>query len=71
MLKISDFEVSRCGDETELVYFGENQYIISEKENGFSVFVQELDENGDVVDGPDFDATSLSEAIAYIERMEG
>lgn len=71
-----DFKNVTCIDDI-LHYIGENEYIIApeypanrEANNGYSVFVTALDPDGEPYDAGTYTASTLSAAIAIIERLE-
>jgi hypothetical protein len=51
-------------------YYGASHYIITQDRTGYAVHVTTLNGNGDAVPGPTYAASSLSTAIAIIERLE-
>ena len=53
-----------------LNYFGANHYNITQDRTGYAVHVTALDEDGNATPGETYAASSLSTAIAIIERME-
>lgn len=71
-----DFNNFSCIDDI-LHYIGENEYIIApehpvnrEFNNGYSVFVTALDPDGEPYDAGTYAASTLSAAIAIVERLE-
>ena len=55
---------------TGIWYYGANHYHITQDRTGYAVHVTTLDDNGDAIPGPTYAASSLSTAIAIIERLE-
>ena len=53
-----------------MYYFGENHYQIWKTSTGYELSIQRLDENGNALTPTSKNVTSISEAIAEIERME-
>ena len=51
-------------------YYGADHYHITHDRTGYAVHVTTLDDNGDAAPGPTYAASSLSTAIAIIERLE-
>lgn len=54
-----------------IIYEGEIMYsIIRNPDNNLTVHAEDIDENGDAYTVEDYAASSLSTAIAIIERLE-
>lgn len=67
MLSLRDFDVV----DDILHYIGENEYIIApDAPHGYVVYVNSLDEYGDVYDNGDYTASTISTAIAIVDRLE-
>ena len=73
MLNFNDFT---CIDDI-LYYIGENEYIIApeypvnrEVNDGYSIFVTALDPDGEPYDAGTYTASTISQAIAIVERLE-
>lgn len=67
MLQLRNFDVA----DDILYYIGERQYIIvPDAPHGYVVYVNSLDEYGDVFENGDYAASSLSVAIDIVERLE-
>ena len=56
--------------DTGIWYYGADHYHITKDRTGYAVHVTTLDDNGDAITGPTYAASSLSTAIAIIERLE-
>lgn len=57
-------------DADTITYAGEYLYIITYDAFGLVVTVEDLDNNGDAYDKARYAASSLSTALAIIERLE-
>lgn len=57
-------------DADTITYAGEYLYIITHDAFGLVVTVEDLDDNGDAYDKARYAASSLSTALAIIERLE-
>ena len=55
---------------TGVGYYGMNHYHITQDRTGYAVHVEALDENGNATPGETYAASSLSTALAIIERLE-
>lgn len=53
-----------------LHYYGANHYHITQDRTGYAVQIEMLDEDGNATSGPTYAASSLSTAVAIIERLE-
>ena len=53
-----------------LHYYGADHYHITQDRTGYAVHVATLDDNGNVAHGPTYAASTISIAIAIIERLE-
>jgi hypothetical protein len=51
-------------------YYGADHYHITQDRTGYAVHVEMLDEDGNATPGETYAASSLSTAIAVIERLE-
>lgn len=57
-------------DIAGLHYYGEDHYDITQDRTGYAVHVTTMDDNGNATTGPTYAASSISTAIAIIERLE-
>ena len=57
-------------DIAGLHYYGADHYHITQDRTGYAVHVTTLDDNGNATPGETYAASTLSTAIAIIERME-
>ena len=53
-----------------LHYYGADHYHITHDRTGYAVHVTTMYDNGNATPGPTYAASSLSTAIAVIERLE-
>lgn len=53
-----------------LHYYGACHYHITQDRTGYAVHVEMLDDYGNATTGPTYAASTLSTAIAIIERLE-
>ena len=53
-----------------LHYYGADHYHITHDRTGYAVYVEMLDEDGNATPGETYAASTLSTAIAIIERLE-
>jgi hypothetical protein len=55
---------------TGVSYYGMNHYHITQDRTGYAVQVEMLDEDGNATPGETYAASSMSIAMAIIERLE-
>lgn len=53
-----------------LHYYGANHYHITQNRTGYAVHVETLDDDGNATPGETYAASSMSTALAIIERLE-
>lgn len=69
MLDLNSFKGAEAYD-AGIHYYGANHYHITQDRTSYAVHVTTLDDNGDATPGMTYAASSLSTAIAIIERLE-
>lgn len=69
MLDLNSIESPEAYD-AGIWYYGAGHYHITQDRTGYAVYVTTLDDNGNATPGPTYAASSLSTAVAIIERLE-
>lgn len=69
MLDLNNIQGPEAYD-TGIWYYGADHYNITQDRTGYAVHVTTLDDNGNATPGPTYAASSLSTALAIVERLE-
>ena len=69
MLDLNCFDGPMAYD-TGVMYYGADHYHITQDRTGYAVHVEKMDDDGNATPGETYAASSLSTAIAIIERLE-